>query len=478
MTVAYELLKHHFEVVILEASSRLGGKAGADLIGGNYEEHGNHFFPAWYLNTRHLLGELGIADHLVDMKRLHQLRKGRFPHFETLDIPTRLWNLPWNIFHAGVLPWSDAALLVYSFLELACQSNSNQAWLDRMSLNEFIRSRPYGLDAVAEGAQALVLKSIATSTSHLSALTKHTVDQCWLRYRVPMYSILNGNLQERFIEPYARSLIDLGCQIRLGRQIHELVFTGTRISEARFKAGSTEGIMEGDIFVVTTPPEVTAKIVNGHLLQATPELANLAKLQSVPMASMSLYLKRPIPNLPKEHVMLADSKYALSFIDVSQTWSNSDGAVLTFNIGDLEPICSLSSDKMAECIIEELRSFIPEIYPEDIDHYHMRPNLDMPLLVNSKGSWHHRPAAGRTSIDNLYLAGDYCRSAVNITSMEGAITSGLLAAAAILESNGLSSFARILEPKKPPRLVLVALRNLLYPMMLLIAYWSRARKPT
>src|SRR5258708_40072135 len=102
----------------------------------------------------------------------------------------------------------------------------------------------------------------------------------------------------------------------------------------------------------------------------------------------------------------------------------------------------------------------------------------MALLVNWKGSWRYRPAAGPTSIDSLSRAGDYCRSAVNIASMEGAITRGLLAAAAILESNGLSSFARILEPKKTPRFVLVALRNLLFPMILLVACWSRARKPT
>jgi uncharacterized protein with NAD-binding domain and iron-sulfur cluster len=96
MTVAHELLKHRVEVVILEAGTRLGGKAGADLIGSRYEEHGNHFFPAWYLNTRRLLRALEIANNLVDMKRLHQLRKGCFPHFETLNIPTKLWNLPWN----------------------------------------------------------------------------------------------------------------------------------------------------------------------------------------------------------------------------------------------------------------------------------------------------------------------------------------------------------------------------------------------
>ncbi|MGH7965860.1 MAG: FAD-dependent oxidoreductase, partial [Candidatus Binatia bacterium] len=65
MVVARELLKHNdqnMEVVILEATPHLGGKAGAGLKRdrGVYEEHGYHIFPGWYANTRHLLKELDL----------------------------------------------------------------------------------------------------------------------------------------------------------------------------------------------------------------------------------------------------------------------------------------------------------------------------------------------------------------------------------------------------------------------------------
>src|SRR5712692_1040096 len=203
MTAAYELRKAGAEVVLLEASCRLGGKAGADRLGTDYHEHGNHFFPAWYLNTRRLLKELELSSNLVDIEKLHHLRKGRFPSYETLVIPTRLFYLPRNIV-ARALPWADVALLIYAFLDLASQSDMPSDRLDSITLDEFLASRPYVPAGVREGANAMVVKSIATSSAMFSALTKQTIVRFWLRYRTPMYSILNTNLQEGLIAPFER----------------------------------------------------------------------------------------------------------------------------------------------------------------------------------------------------------------------------------------------------------------------------------
>ncbi len=58
MTAALRLLERGCHVSLYEASARLGGKAGANKNGDDYDEHGYHIFPAWYLNTWRLLDEL------------------------------------------------------------------------------------------------------------------------------------------------------------------------------------------------------------------------------------------------------------------------------------------------------------------------------------------------------------------------------------------------------------------------------------
>lgn len=218
MTAAYELAHRQMEVVLVEAGRRLGGKAGGDRLESDYQEHGNHFFPPWYLNTRRLMDELGVLGNLVDMTRLHQLRRGHYPSYQTLLLPTHLLRIPRNFFAAGHLPWTDSALLVYSFLDLACQEDECNA-LDDVSLDRFLASRPYSAKRMRRGADAMVVESIATPAERLSARTMQAIVRCWLRYRVPMYSVLNADLQTALIDPFERALCVLGCRIELGRKI-------------------------------------------------------------------------------------------------------------------------------------------------------------------------------------------------------------------------------------------------------------------
>src|SRR5262245_12500216 len=78
MTAALNLRREGMRVTLLEADKRVGGKAGSEKIlnpltnkGQVYEDHGYHIFPAWYVNTRHLLKELGCEDTLIDLDCFH-----------------------------------------------------------------------------------------------------------------------------------------------------------------------------------------------------------------------------------------------------------------------------------------------------------------------------------------------------------------------------------------------------------------------
>ncbi len=60
---------------------------------------------------------------------------------------------------------------------------------------------------------------------------------------------------------------------------------------------------------------------------------------------------------------------------------------------------------------------------------------DEPLLVNTVGTWEKRPKA-RTRIPNLFLAGDYVQTDVDLATMEGANESGRAAVNALLDAAG------------------------------------------
>lgn len=66
-----------------------------------------------------------------------------------------------------------------------------------------------------------------------------------------------------------------------------------------------------------------------------------------------------------------------------------------------------------------------------------------PLFIQNPGSWYDRPDA-RTAIPNLCLAGEWVRTNIHVTTMDGANQGGRQAAIALLDAAG---------SRKPPAAV-------------------------
>jgi uncharacterized protein with NAD-binding domain and iron-sulfur cluster len=58
-----------------------------------------------------------------------------------------------------------------------------------------------------------------------------------------------------------------------------------------------------------------------------------------------------------------------------------------------------------------------------------------PLFIQNPGSWYDRPDSA-TAIPNLFLAGDWVRTDINVTTMDGANQGGRQAANALLDAAG------------------------------------------
>jgi hypothetical protein len=71
---------------------------------------------------------------------------------------------------------------------------------------------------------------------------------------------------------------------------------------------------------------------------------------------------------------------------------------------------------------------------------------DDPIFIQNPGSWNDRPDAF-TKIDNLFLAGDWIRTQMNVACMEGANEGGRLAANAVLHASGVPQPQVAIEPR-------------------------------
>jgi len=462
MVVARELALRGWRVILLERSRRLGGKAGSDIKNGRLVEHGYHVFPQWYPNVRAIVERIGVQ--LIDFDRYHFLLPGGYPRKVTVLGPSGL-SAMWHYVFNGLLPWYHNILYIYSVLDMISRPLSEKRFLDRVSQIGLIRGKWYTSESVAEMGQENVLKASAIPVYDLSAMTAKRIASYWVRQASPFLSILPGDLQTVFIDPQVRELEELGVEIRYGSEVCDVVMHEGVVTAIGLRDGTE---LSADIYALCTPIEVTRTWLHDHLYKADPELGNMHFLEAQPMAALYLRLRRELPDLPREHVFLHGSYYALSFIDVGRHWKRLDGEhgghQLSFISSNYSPLNEVSKEGAKDLLLEEISEYLP-ITPADVESWELNPNTDVPLFINTIGAWSNRPRP-KTTIKNLYLAGDYVKNAIDLACMEGAVSAALEAAAQILSDHGETESLPVVQiPAEWPRALLVLARILIVPFV-------------
>ena len=457
MVVARELALRGWQVTLLERSGRLGGKAGSDLKNGRLVEHGYHVFPQWYPNVRAILERIHVR--LIDFDRYHFLRPGGYPKRVTVLGPSGLSAMWHYIFH-GLLPWYHNLLYIYSVLDMISRPLSDKRFLDRVSQIGLIRGKWYTSESVAEMGQENVLKASAIPVYDLSAMTARRIASYWVKQASPFLSILPGDLQTVFIEPQVRELEALGVDIQYDSEVCDVVIREGVVSGVALGDGTE---LSAEVYALCTPFEVTRTWLHDDIYEADPELGNMHLLEAQPMAALHLRLRKELPDLPREHVFLHGSHYALSFIDVAPHWKGLNGRhELSFISSNYSPLNEVSKEGAKDLLLKEIGEYLP-ISPEDVEAWELNPNTDVPLFINTIGAWMNRPRP-KPKIKTLYLAGDYTQNAIDLACMEGAVSAALEAAAQILRDQDETGSLPVAQvPPEWPRAVLVFARILMVP---------------
>jgi hypothetical protein len=223
--------------------------------------------------------------------------------------------------------------------------------------------------------------------------------------------------------------------------------------------------LSADVYALCTPFEVTRSWLRDDLYEADPELGNMHFLEAQPMSALHLRVRKELPDLPKEHVFLHGSYYALSFIDITPHWKGLDGKhELSFISSNYSPLNEVSQPRAKDLLLKEIGEYLP-ITPADVESWELNPNTDVPLFINTIGAWSNRPRP-KTKIQNLYLAGDFVKNAIDLACMEGAVSAALEAAAQILRDHGETESLPVVQiPPEWPRPLLVFARIVMVPIV-------------
>ncbi|MGH3657371.1 MAG: hydroxysqualene dehydroxylase, partial [Micromonosporaceae bacterium] len=278
--------------------------------------------------------------------------------------------------------------------------------------------------------------------------------------------LLTAPTNEAWIDPWVALLADLGVRFRAGT-VEALDVAGGRVAAARVRDTSGSLVtVEADWYVCAMPVERAVKLWSADVLALDPALERMNELVTDWMNGIQFYLRQATPITPG-HISYVDAPWALTSISQAQFWDRrdfgrdyGDGNVcdcLSVDVSDWDtrgivydkPAKQCTREEIAHEVWAQLKAHLndtgtPQLSDADLHSWFLDPAIawsggqnsnDEPLLINSVGSWQKRPTA-RTGLPNLFLAGDYVQTNVDLATMEGANESARAAVNAMLHESG------------------------------------------
>jgi Flavin containing amine oxidoreductase len=488
MSAATRLMEQGFDITLYEQNNFLGGKLGAhrDSHTPDPHEHCYHMYLNWYNNFWQFMREIDAVDKFIPSPVIGCRFPGDKQTRPYLTNPGSPATVLTNMLN-GIASPADQFLSAYSLLDLIGTQSMSGTVLEQTSVSGFFRSRGYSTEG-SIAASARTLAEAFASPSYLSSARSY---QSLIKYGypdpTPSLWLLTQNTNDAIFEPWRRHL---EARAKTLKRRFEIYFQ-TRVETLHLRDGQVRELTLGQMpeeptthrndrpraskkwkidvpgdLVLAVPPGPLGCLVSPDVAACAPKLETVRELRSEPMISLDAYFKRKIPGLTSSITLLLGSKYNLSLLDISQVWSDwpaGGGTALNVISSNADLIADYPEKVIKDIMLKELQRFL-DFKLADVDYArcHVQTNVGEELFVNQVGSWNSRPKA-TCEISNLFLAGDFCQTFIDVVTVEGAVVSGLLAAEALRRKHKTGAPIDIIRPDSYPALLPAALAMALRP---------------
>lgn len=511
MTAALRLLQRGYSVTIYEDKDRVGGNlAGFDEGGVQYDVY-PHLFGEWYHNFWKLVeGDLKLTrgdsggTSFEPRYTFKVLDRGRFPNYiDLLNVKSPGKNL-----FSGLASPADMFLWAYSAIDGLSYSDVDDDALDRISVDGFLRTRPYTTAEVSTLHDSIVMTIWSLHSDQTSAAAYRRFVEHNVPLPNPLAWLLTGNLGTKLMQPLQRKIEALGGVFKMQTRVSEVVVAGSngqgataRVEAVKTRAttydkksgrqavGKTMTTVLGpsdSIILAVSPAALGNLVTHGaegkRIVDRLQTLSEVRRLTAEPIPVLNLYFNRKLPNIPKENILLRDSLYDLTVLDLEQLWHDDPmmskngkrRTVLCVAASDYYALPSDNEDQQKQHILHELRKYIP-FDDDDVDKdcTYFDTNTDDKLFLNVVGGRQWQPESHYPkAIANLFFAGDCTINPVRMATVESAVVSGLQAARGIWQAAPLGPPIELQVTDALPLPLVVALKSWLAPWAFAAKCWS------
>jgi carotenoid phi-ring synthase / carotenoid chi-ring synthase len=426
-----------YSVTLFEAQSYLGGKLGSwpvELSPGKTEwvSHGYHAFFRHYYNLNRFLLALGIRQKFKPISDYRILLPGgdeiTFGELENTPVLNLLALADQGVYRMGEVMAAPTRDLMGVFLEY--DPVTTFAQLDRMSFAEFDRkaklpprlkmafntfSRAFFADEALLSMAELVKGFHSYYLGHDGGLVyDHPVED----YEASLLKPIRAHLAQHQVKLNLSTPVTALERDASGFQVNgerfDQVVLATDVVGTRAVLSSARGLEGLDPRLLALKPGQRYAVLRVWLDQAA-------------RATLPVFVIT-------DRYRILD---AITFYDrteaESAAWVRENGGSVVelhcYAVPD-----ALSEQEVREQLLEDLRKFLPELAQATVRHEHFQLRRD--FNAAHLGMNELRPGT-QTGVAGLYCAGDWVKLPIPAMLMEGAFTSGVLAANEILASDGV-----------------------------------------
>ena len=435
LSAAVRLAREGARVIVLEARSRLGGRATAfaDRETGELVDNGQHVLFGCYVETLSFLCDIGALDHVRRQPQLSLMmidRAGRVSRLECPRLPSPL-HLIAGVLEWEALTWTDRLSVLHMATPLrlarrAIRDSASGAQKIAASPGETVESW------LIRNGQTARLREMLWEPLALAALNQPATQAAAPLFARVLAEMFGGDssaasillptvpLDAMYADPARRFIERRGGEVR----------TGTR-AVVQLKGGAIGAVGAGrevlsvQAVIAAVPWFAFAELFEGDAGDLQPVIDRSRALASSPIVTVNLWFDRPVMDepfvgLPGRSMQWVFNTRAGSGGDTSHLSLVSSGARLLTDRGN-EDLIGVAYRELVEALPEagQARLIRGAVIREPRATFSLAPGQPA------------RPGTA-TPVRRLYLAGDWIDTGLPAT-IESAVRSGHRAAEAVIQ---------------------------------------------
>ncbi len=454
----YHLAKQGYDVTLLEAGPYPGGLvAGWKTPGGRSVEGGIHGFWYPYRNIFALVRELGL-DPFTPFTRSSQYSPAGLevesPLFqEEPRLPTPLGTFIYTQFKR--LPLIDRLSALPLLYAIADFDNSDEAWrrYDKVTARELFKQFGVSARLYQDSFEPMLLVGLFAPGEQCSAAAALGMLYYFILAHQPDFDVVwcRGTVGEKIFQPWVARIQQAGGKVLTNQRVSDLVL------DSEGKATGVvcgETVFEADAVIFAVSVSGMKKIVlNSANLRNYRQFRNLTNLGAIDVLATRLWCDRKISiRHPSNACFGFDPTTGWTFFDLNalhDEYRDEPGSVIEADFYHANQLLPLSDEQIVAKVQRDLTTCIPEFGEAKV--------VDYSVIRVPQGVTHFAPGSyqyllpAKTSIENVFLSGDWIVNRHGSWSQEKAYVTGLEAANRVVEYLGRGNRANIIpvEPDEP-----------------------------